>query len=107
MERIIITQHGNIALVVPEKQDLDIMLKGINNLEVSKFISIGNPLGIMPREAESLWLEKELSKSGHFACIYLLAEKQVVGGVDIHAFSEYNRNGELGICIYDHSKLSQ
>lgn len=107
MERIIVLQYGDIALVVPEKEDVDLMTRAMNNMEVANYLSLDGPRGIYPRPAEEKWLNEELAKPGHFMVIYLISEKRVVGGIDIHHINKFNRNGELGITLYVHEKLGK
>ena len=107
MERIIVLEYGDIALVVPQKEDLDMMTRAMNNIDVANYLSLNGPRGVYPYPAEEKWLSDELSKPGHFMVIYLLNEKRVVGGIDIHNVKDYNRNGELGITLYDHEKLGK
>lgn len=79
MERIIVIEHNDIALVVPEKEDLNLMTRAMNNIEVANYLSLDGPRGIYPRPAEEKWLDEELAKPGHFMIIYLKSEKRAVG----------------------------
>jgi hypothetical protein len=45
--RIIVLEDEEIALVVPEMSDLEVMTRGINHLDNAKYISYEIPKGVM------------------------------------------------------------
>ena len=63
MNRIVITQHKNVALVVLEKSDLDVIASSINNSDITKFYFSSEGMGsVYSRSVEEKRLDEKLSK---------------------------------------------
>jgi len=61
--RIIVLEDEEIALVVPEISDLEVMTRGINHLENAKYVNLAMPRGVMGYKAEEEYLSDLISKS--------------------------------------------
>lgn len=71
-DRIIILEDEEIALVVPEMSDLEIMTRGINHLENNRFIDINMPKGVMGHKAEEEYLLGLISKPRQHSFMIML-----------------------------------
>lgn len=101
MNRIVITQHKNVALVVLEKSDLDIIASSINNSDITKFYFSSEGIGsVYSRSVEEKRLDEKLSKPWHSMGIYLIKEELLVWEIDLNKINVFNRNGSLGITLY-------
>ena len=101
MNRIVITQHKNVALVVLEKSDLDIIASSINNSDITKFYFSSEGMGsVYSRSVEEKRLDEKLSKPWHSMGIYLIKEELLVWEIDLNKINVFNRNGSLGITLY-------
>ncbi len=60
--RIIVLEDEEIALVVPEMSDLEVITRGINHLDNAKYIVPGLPYGVMGYKAEEDFLNEIISK---------------------------------------------
>ena len=101
MNRIVITQHKNVALVVLEKSDLDIIASSINNSDITKFYFSSEGMGsVYSRRVEEKRLDEKLSKPWHSMGIYLIKEELLVWEIDLNKINVFNRNGSLGITLY-------
>ncbi|MCT4617486.1 MAG: GNAT family N-acetyltransferase [Candidatus Gracilibacteria bacterium] len=105
-DRVIILKGEKVALVVPEKSDLDLWYKGINNQEINKFLIIGNT--IITREAQEKWYNEEANnETRKVLCIMSLETGNIIGNVGIHDIDNFHRIAEVGIIIFksdEHSK---
>ncbi len=101
MNRIVITQHKNVALVVLEKSDLDIIASSINNSDITKFYFSSEGMGsVYSRSVEEKRLDEKLSKPWYSMGIYLIKEELLVWEIDLNKINVFNRNGSLGITLY-------
>lgn len=101
MNRIVITQHKNVALVVLEKSDLDVIASSINNSDITKFYFSSEGMGsVYSRSVEEKRLDEKLSKPWHSMGIYLIKEELLVWEIDLNKINVFNRNGSLGITLY-------
>ncbi len=101
MNRIVITQHKNVALVVLEKSDLDVIASSINNSDITKFYFSSEGMGsVYSRIVEEKRLDEKLSKPWHSMGIYLIKEELLVWEIDLNKINVFNRNGSLGITLY-------
>ncbi|MBP8016664.1 GNAT family N-acetyltransferase [Candidatus Gracilibacteria bacterium] len=100
MERIIYLKGKVISLVVPEKQDVDLMYKGMNDYEIAKNIT-SRALSPAYRENEEAYYNSfSLNKDKTFM-IMINKTKEVIGNLGFIKLNELARNGEIGICIFD------
>jgi hypothetical protein len=60
--RIIVLEDEEIALVVPEMSDLEVITRGINHLDNAKYIVPDLPYGVMGYKAEEDFLNEIISK---------------------------------------------
>ncbi|MDD2565538.1 MAG: GNAT family protein [Candidatus Gracilibacteria bacterium] len=104
MERIIYLKGDRISLVIPEKQDVNIMYLGINNFEISKNLGELNRFYFENEEKfyDSLVLEQK-----HFFVIMKNDTKEIIGGIGFNDFNKLSRNAEVGICIYLENELGK
>lgn len=103
LDRIIILEDEEIALVVPEMSDLEIMTRGINHLENNRFIDINMPKGVMGHKAEEEYLLGLISKPHQHHFVIILKSDPLapaIGNLGLHQVSEFNRNAKLGILLY-------
>lgn len=100
-ERVKILTWENISLVVPEKQDVDLWYRWVNDIETSAFILV-TFWKITYREDEEDYYEKMRNeKDGVVFCIYLEKEKKVIWNVWLSKISYMDMNCMLWISIFD------
>lgn len=104
MERIVFVPWERISLVIPEKEDLDVMYKAINNVNIIKHLQ---PIRHNTRETEEKFLNSKLESADKFFVIMLNDTKEIIGWVAFNDYNQNNRNWEIWICLYDESKMSK
>ncbi len=102
MERIVFVPGESVSLVIPEKQDLDIMYKWINNINLIKYLQ---PIRHNTRETEEKFLNDKLEKADKFFVIMQNDTKEIIGSVWFNEFDDFSRNWIIWICLYDENKL--
>jgi len=105
-DRVIITSWEKVALVVPEKQDIDMWYKWINNPEINKYLIFWNT--IWSREAEEGFYDS-LNKEGwnKAFCIMSLNTGDVIWNIEFHNIDNLHGRADLWIAIFkqeEHSK---
>lgn len=101
--RIIVLEDEEIALVVPEMSDLEVMTRGINHLENAKYVNLTMPRGVMWYKAEEEYLSGLISKPWKHNFMIMLKSDPwfpVVWSLGFHEISEFNRNVTLWIMLY-------
>ena len=101
--RIIVLEDEEIALVVPEMSDLEVMTRGINHLDNAKYISYEIPKGVMWYKAEEEYLNEIISKSQKHTFVIMLKNTDgnpIIGWIGLHKIYEFNRNAMFGILLY-------
>ncbi|MBW7954352.1 GNAT family N-acetyltransferase [Candidatus Gracilibacteria bacterium] len=104
MDRIIFVNGEKVSLVIPEKQDIDIMYKGINNINILKYLG---PIRHQTRESEERYLDEKLQKADKFFLIMINETKEIIGGVGFNDYSDFSRIGTIGISLYDETKMGK
>jgi len=97
MSRIVYIHGKRVSLVVPEKQDVNVMCIGINNPEIQKNLGSIVPYSY---ESEQEYYEK-ISKSGGYKFMIMLNEwEKIIGSIMDVKHSDLDRKLEVGISIY-------
>jgi len=104
MERIIFINWERISLVIPEKQDLEVMYKAINNVNIIKYLQ---PIRHNTRETEEKFLNDKIEKADKFFVIMQNDTNEIIWSVWFNEFDDISRNGIIWICLYDESKMSK
>lgn len=104
--RVIITKWEKVALVVPEKQDIDLWYRWINNPEINKYLYFSNT--IWTKEAEE-WFYDTLNKEWWNKCLSImnLSTNDIIWNIEFHNIDALHRRAELWISIFkkeQHSK---
>ena len=100
MNRIIILKKEKTALVVPEKQDVNIWVKWINDLEISQYIT--TYWTILTKENEEEFYNEMINdKNSRYFSIYSLTENKSIWN-SILTWIAFNRwVAEIWITIFD------
>ena len=102
MERIVFVPWERVSLVVPEKQDFELMYRAINNVNILKNL---NYVMHNTRETEEKFLNWVLEKAQKFFMIMLNETKEIIGGVSFNESDDISRNGLIWITLYDETKM--
>lgn len=97
MERIIYIKWDKISLVVPEKQDVNIMYQWMNNFEITKYLWELNRYYF---ENEENFYNSITSEQKHFFMIMKNDTKDIIWWIGFNKFDKLSRNAEVWICIY-------
>jgi len=99
--RVIIMEWNPISLVVPEKQDVELWYKWVNNIEIQSYL-LSMFWTIISKESEEKYFEslnkddKELTFS-----IYINDEGKVIWNISLMNINYKNSHTELWIAIFD------
>lgn len=104
MERIVFVPGEKVSLVIPEKQDFELLLKAANNINITKYWW---PISHNTYESETKFLNDILENRKKYFMIMINESKKVVGSVTFHTYDEQSRNGLIGISIYDENELGK
>lgn len=100
MQRVVIKKWKDISLVVPEKSDISMWYKGMNDLEVQK--NIITPFGyICSLEDEEKFYEKCNKQFKNTFCIYDHQKKKTIWNIGLNHMNFMFRNAELWIVLFD------
>ena len=102
-DRIVVLEDDEIALVVPEISDLEVMTRGINHLDNAKYVNLSMPRGVMGYKAEEEYLSSLIAKPWKHNFMIMMKsspEFPIVWGLGFHDVSEFNRNATLWIMLY-------
>ncbi len=102
MERVVFVPGERVSLVIPEKQDLEVMYKGINNINIIKYLQ---PIRHNTRETEEKFLNDKIEKADKFFVIMQNDTQEIIGSVGFNEFDDISRNWLIWICLYDENKL--
>ncbi len=102
MERIIFVPWDRVSLVIPEKQDFEVMYKWINNINIIKYLQ---PIRHNTRETEEKFLSDKLEKADKFFVIMKNDTKEIIGSVWFNEFDDISRNWLIWITLYDESMM--
>lgn len=102
MERIIFVPGEKVSLVIPEKQDLEVMYKAINNINIIKYLQ---PIRHNTRETEEKFLNDKLEQADKFFVIMLNDTKEIIGSIWFNEYDVISRNGVIWISLYDETKM--
>lgn len=97
MNRVIVLKWNLVSLIIPEKQDIEIMFQNMNNYELTRFLW---PVKFYTREQEEKFLNKVLSWEHKFFIIYENKSEKVVWWVAFNDLSDVNRNWTIWISLY-------
>ena len=90
----------NVHLVLLEKADAPILTSGINDHNVTKFLSRGDTP--MTAETEVSWVESLYKNDSQLVLGIWLPEKEIlIGTLGLHAINRRDQHATLGIAIYD------
>ena len=107
MESVIVLKWKKISLIVPEKQDVDIWYKWMNNIEISKNL-VYNFWNVWHKEdEEDFYEEQRKSKDCTMFSIYLNKEKKVIWNISLNKINKFYRNSELWVSIFEEDKLGK
>ena len=102
MERIEIISWESVSLVVAEKQDLAVMYRWANNINITKYWwSISHKTLLN----EEKFIEEILTSNRIFFMIMDKNTRNIIWSVGFHKFDELSRNWLLWISIYDEKNL--
>lgn len=104
MERIVFISWENVSLVTPEKEDLEVMYRWINNVNISKFLW---PIKYYTKVQEEKFLDSVLNWEHKLFVIMENETKEIIGWIWFNEFSENNRNWKMWMTLYDESKFSK
>lgn len=106
MERIEVMKWERISLVVPEREDVKVWYKGINDVENQIFI---NQRGVvMLLESEYDYYDRlKTTKTQKTFSIMIRESGKIIGNVSLMDVSDKNRNAEMGIMICDKSEQNK
>ncbi len=102
MERIIFVPWERVSLVIPEKQDLEIMYRWINNINIIKYLQ---PVRHNTRETEEKFLNEKLEQADKFFVIMINETKEIIGSIWFNEYDVISRNGVIWISLYDETKM--
>ncbi len=101
MQRIKILEWDKVSLVVPEKQDIEIWYKGINNIETQSYLGSMYWDIIFKEDEEDYYELVRKNKNNRLFCIYINNEKKVIWNINLFDIDLLNRKAELWIVIFD------
>ncbi len=102
MERVVFVPGERVSLVIPEKQDLEIMYRWINNINIIKYLQ---PVRHNTRETEEKFLNEKLEQADKFFVIMINETKEIIGSIWFNEFDAISRNGIIWISLYDETKM--
>lgn len=100
MERIIYLKWKFISLVIPEKQDIDLMYKGMNDYEIVKNIT-SRAFEPVYKENEENYYNLLVSNKSKTFMIMVNKTQNVIGNIGFIKVNELSRHWEIWICIFD------
>lgn len=98
MERIIFIPWENVSLVVPEKEDFDVMYKAMNNVNIIKYL---RPIQFYTKEMEQKFLDTVLNWEHKMLVIMKNDTREIIGSIWFNEFSENNRSWKIWMTLYD------
>lgn len=102
MERIIFVPGKRVSLVIPERQDFDIMYKSANNVNITRFWW---PVKHQTKETEDQYINNVLNWGKKLFMIMLNDTKEIIGSVWMHEYSDINRNWVIWITLYNELQM--
>lgn len=106
-KRIKILEWDKISLVVPDRQDIEIWYKWVNNIETQSYLWTVF-WTIISRESEEKhfeWLNKDNTQLTF--SIYINIEKKVIWNISLMKIDYKNRRAELWIAIFDNDNQNK
>lgn len=107
MERVKIVNWKNISLVVPEKQDVDIWYRWLNNPEIQAYLWFMFWSIISKENEESYYDKLNKDKEQLTFSIYIESENKVIWNISLMKIDFRNMHRELWIAITDEENLSK
>ncbi len=104
MERVFIMKWDRVSLVIPEKRDLDIMYKWINNIEISKNLA---PIRNWYYENEESFYNNISKDWKTLFMIYENETAEIIWSIWFNEYSAHNRNWIIWITLYLEEKLGK
>ncbi len=98
-KRITIASWVNVTLLLPEMEDLDVMLQWINNIDTAISAWRNSPT-FYPRWREEEWLKEKIKDKSPFFVIQENDTQEVIWWIEITELDEWNKKWALGITIY-------
>lgn len=102
MERVKLISWEKISLVIPEMEDLEVMLHWINNIDISKNLW---PIKHQTRISEEKYLKSLIDERKKQFMIMINKTQEIIGSVWFNEYSEISRNWLIWICIYSENNL--
>ncbi len=100
MKRIKVLKWEKISLVVPEKEDVEVWYKGINDIETQAFLN--QFWNILHKETEEEYYESlRKDEKGKTFCIFVNKIEKVIWNVSLMNIDYFSRNAEIWIAIFD------
>ncbi len=99
MESPIIIEGNAVNLTLPLEEDVEYLLRWINDPEINKFLRFPNR--IFFRKDEEEWLEN-IRKNQESLKIFIIREKtssRPLGTIGLHNVDKYNGHAELGYLL--------
>ena len=97
MDRVIVLAWEKVSLVIPEKRDLDVMYKEINNYNLSRFMW---PVKFYTKEKEENYLNSVLTWDKRFFIIVDNSTWNTIWWIWFNEYSDLNRNWEIWFMLY-------
>ncbi len=106
-KRIIVINWEKISLIVPEKQDIEIWYKWINNIEIQSYLWLMF-WSIISKEAEEKYYDNlNKNKEQLTFSIFINQDKKVIWNISLMKIDFRNMHTELWIVITDEKNLSK
>lgn len=73
----------------------------MNNFKTTRFLDQDHFAGsVLPRLREEKFFTEQISKHGHFMCIYRIDTEEIIGTISLHSVNERNHHAIPGIVIF-------
>lgn len=107
MKRVKIMVGDRVSLVVPEKEDVDIWYRWMNNIEISKNLvhSFGNVW--FKEDEEDFYEVQRKNKNNALFSLYINEEKKIIWNIALNNINKLSRNAEMWIAIFEEENLSK
>lgn len=102
MDRVVFIYWEKVSLVVPESEDVDVMYRGINNINISKYVW---SIAFHTLESEMDYLDREMKPDAHFLVIMHNKSEEIIWGIRFDKMDQFARIAEVWIAIYDEDML--
>lgn len=101
MDRVKVLTWKRISLVVPEKQDVELWYKNINDIETQSYLGSMYWEIVFKENEEEYYEMIRKDKTNRTFIIYVDDEKKTIWNVSLFNLDFFNKKAELGISIFD------